>query len=104
MAFVRRTSELPIPAREARRLAQRLELFAFVVAPYLQIRGIDAPGELEAGTSGSGRLWWFGLLPSWRHEIELDDGWHAAPTRLFARLMFRHRHRRWSVLAGILRD
>jgi hypothetical protein len=35
-------------------------------------------------------------------EIETDDGWRGAPTRLFIRLMFRHRHRRWHQLARIL--
>jgi ligand-binding SRPBCC domain-containing protein len=28
-------------------------------------------------------------------EVETDDGLRGAPTRLFIRLMFRHRHRRW---------
>ena len=37
-------------------------------------------------------------------EIETDDGWRGAPTRLFIRLMFRHRHRRWHTLSRILRD
>ncbi len=35
-------------------------------------------------------------------EIETDDGLKGAPTRLFIRLMFRHRHRRWRTLANIL--
>jgi ligand-binding SRPBCC domain-containing protein len=35
-------------------------------------------------------------------EIETDDGWRGAPTRLFIRLMFRHRHRRWHRLSRIL--
>ncbi len=35
-------------------------------------------------------------------EIETDPGWRGAPTRLFIRLMFRHRHRRWRTLAEIL--
>lgn len=34
--------------------------------------------------------------------IETDDGWRGAPTRIFIRLMFRHRHRRWRTLARIL--
>jgi ligand-binding SRPBCC domain-containing protein len=36
-------------------------------------------------------------------EIETDDGLRAVPTRLFIKLMFRHRHRRWRRLAQILR-
>jgi ligand-binding SRPBCC domain-containing protein len=35
-------------------------------------------------------------------EIESDDGLRGAPTRLFIKLMFRHRHRRWRTLAKIL--
>ena len=35
-------------------------------------------------------------------EIETDAGLLGAPTRLFVRLMFRHRHRRWRQLAAIL--
>ncbi|MGV7852816.1 hypothetical protein PJM29_32110, partial [Mycobacterium kansasii] len=36
-------------------------------------------------------------------EIETDDGLRGAPTRLFIRLMFRHRHRRWHRLVERLR-
>lgn len=36
-------------------------------------------------------------------EIETEDGWRGAPVRLFVRLMFRHRHRRWHTLARMLR-
>ncbi|MGH3562067.1 MAG: hypothetical protein ACRDTN_09800 [Mycobacterium sp.] len=35
-------------------------------------------------------------------EIETDDGIKGWGTRLFIRLMFRYRHRRWRTLAGIL--
>jgi hypothetical protein len=35
-------------------------------------------------------------------EIETDDGSRGAPTRLFIKLIFRHRHRRWRTLAKIL--
>ena len=35
-------------------------------------------------------------------EIETDDGLRGAPTRLFIKLMFRYRHRRWRTLANIL--
>ena len=33
--------------------------------------------------------------------IELDDGWRGAGTKVFAKLMFGHRHRRWRTLAAI---
>ena len=144
MAIVRRSSTLPIPADLAFELAQKIELFEFVVAPFLQIRSIDTPDGIAPGATVSGRLWWLGMVPSWRHsitivelgdrqiytnehggpvrtwnhrltferldgdhcvytdEIELGDGLHDAGTRLFARAMFRHRHRRWATLASIL--
>jgi len=144
MAVVRRSSVLPIPASVAFELAQKVELFEHVVAPWLRIRGVRMPERIEAGASGSARLWWLGALPSWRHhlavvhagdgeirtnehggpvrtwnhhlrfepldasscrytdEIELEDGLRGLPTRLFARLMFRHRHRRWRALARLL--
>ncbi|NLU82131.1 hypothetical protein [Rhodococcus sp. HNM0569] len=35
-------------------------------------------------------------------EIELEDGVRGAPVRLFAEIMFRHRHRRWRTLARVL--
>jgi hypothetical protein len=35
-------------------------------------------------------------------EIETDDGLRGAPTRLFIKLIFRHRHRRWRTIAKIL--
>lgn len=38
----------------------------------------------------------------YRDEIETDDGITGFGTRLFIRVMFRHRHRRWRQLAGIL--
>jgi hypothetical protein len=35
-------------------------------------------------------------------EIETDPGLRGVGTRMFARLMFRHRHRRWRLLARLL--
>jgi ligand-binding SRPBCC domain-containing protein len=35
-------------------------------------------------------------------EIETDDGWRGVLTRTFVKLMFRHRHRRWRLLAQVL--
>ncbi|WP_320672755.1 hypothetical protein [Patulibacter defluvii] len=144
MAIVRRTSELPISAETAFALAQKPDLFRYVVAPFLRVPRLDLPARLEAGAEGSARLWWLGVVPSWRHhlrlvhigpgelrtvehggpvrrwnhhlrfeplgadrcrytdEIELEDGLRGAPTRLFARLIFRYRHRRWRALARVL--
>jgi len=144
MAIVRHSSVLPISADLGFHVAQKVELFDFVVAPFLKIRDVEMPDGIAPGSELSGRLWWFGLIPSWRHhisiisiddrristnehggpvrmwnhqltfepidghtcrytdEIELGDSLHDAGTRLFARLMFAHRHRRWATLAAIL--
>jgi ligand-binding SRPBCC domain-containing protein len=144
MSIVRQSSELPIPAETALALAQKVALFEFVVAPIIRVRGLRMPDEVVQGASGAGRLWWFGVLPSWTHHIELvritdreiytnehggpvrtwnhrltfepldesrcrytdeietDPGLHGAGTRMFARLMFRYRHRRWRMLARLL--
>jgi ligand-binding SRPBCC domain-containing protein len=137
-------TELPIPAEAAFALAQKPEVFSFVVAPILRMRRLRAPEKLEPGAEVSARLWWFGMVPAWRHhvqvvrlgdneiytnehggpvrtwnhrltfepltattcrytdEIETDPGLRGLGTRVFARLMFRHRHRRWRLLASML--
>ncbi|MFF0488033.1 SRPBCC family protein [Nocardia sp. NPDC004068] len=146
MATLTRTTVLPLPAATVADLARKPALLRYVLSPVVRFRGLEVSGRLAVGTRGSARLWWFGVLPSWRHhltvvrldpyeirteehggpvrtwnhrlifepvdaehcrytdEIEIDDGWRAAPTRLFVRLMFRHRHRRWHRLAEILGD
>jgi ligand-binding SRPBCC domain-containing protein len=120
-------------------------MMAYVLSPVLRIYHLDVPAEIEVGTQGSARFWWFGVIPAWTHhltikrldsteiythehggpvhtwnhrltfesiddhrcrytdEVETDDGLRGAPTRLFIKLMFRHRHRRWRALAEILR-
>ena len=61
---------------------------------------------------------WGGPVRTWNHrltfepisatrcrytdEIDTDSGLRGACTRLFARLIFRHRHRRWRQLAALL--
>jgi hypothetical protein len=75
---------------------------------------VDRLDRLEIHTDEHGgpvRIWRHHLtfLPLGEHrclytdEIETEDGWRGAPTRLFVRLMFRHRHRRWQLLARVLR-
>jgi len=145
MSKVTLTTELPIAASTAARLARNPELMRYVLGPVLKMYRLNVPQRIEVGTVGSARLWWFGLIPSWTHhiaveqlddteiatrehggpvrkwnhrltfaplgedrcrytdEIETEDGWRGAPTRLFVRLMFRHRHRRWHALAAIIR-
>ncbi|ORW10510.1 hypothetical protein [Mycolicibacter longobardus] len=144
MSTVALSTELPLSAQRAAALARKPALMQFVLAPALQLPGLKAPDRLEAGTRASARLWWFGVIPTWTHhleikeldelmiythehggpvhtwnhrltftpidehrcrytdEIETDDGIKGWGTRLFIRLMFAHRHRRWHTLAAIL--
>jgi hypothetical protein len=144
IALIRLSTELPIPAETAFALAQKVELFRFVVAPILRVPELEMADELIPGAEGSARLWWFGVVPTWRHhlrlvhigdgeiytnehggpvrtwnhrltfepldagrcrytdEIEVDSGIRGLGTRVFVRLMFRHRHRRWRALARVL--
>jgi ligand-binding SRPBCC domain-containing protein len=145
VSTVRISTDLPISAETAFALAQKPELFEFVVAPILRVRRMRLPDRLAPGVEGSARLWWFGVVPSWTHhlrivrvgdneiytdehggpvrtwkhrltfeplsatscrytdEIETEPGLRGLGTRVFARLMFRHRHRRWRLLARLLR-
>jgi hypothetical protein len=138
------TTELPLPVETVAGLARKPELMLFVLSPVVRFRTLRTPDVLEAGAEASGRIWWFGIIPSWTHrltivkadpfeiytnersgparmwnhrlifepidehrcrytdEIETESGWRGAPVRLFVRLMFAHRHRRWQTLAGIL--
>jgi hypothetical protein len=144
MSKVTLSTELPIPARDACLLAQRPELFEYVVAPLIQVPDLEFPAPIAPGVTGSARLWWFGIVPGWIHrltlmrldtteiytnesggpvrvwnhrltftpidanrcrytdEIEIEDGWRGLPVRLFAQLIFRHRHRRWRELTRVL--
>ncbi|WP_433600411.1 hypothetical protein ACQPXH_00620 [Nocardia sp. CA-135953] len=144
MSKVTLTTELPIGAEVACALARTPELFAYVVAPILSVPQFHIPDHVEPAAEGSARLWWFGIIPSWRHhlrlvrldareirtnewggpvrtwnhrltfepitesscrytdEIEIESGLRGAPIRIFVHLMFRHRHRRWHQLTGVL--
>lgn len=76
MSKVTLTTELPISAETAAGLARKPQMMRFVLGPYLDTRGLQVPGELEVGTEGSARLWWFGVIPSWTHHLlieKLDD-------------------------------
>ncbi len=144
MSKVTLTTELPIAAEAACKLARTPELFAYVVRPILSVPGLLVPDRVEPGMETSARLWWFGVLPTWRHhlrlihlapteiytnewggpvrtwnhrltftpltesscrytdEVEIDDGITGFGTRLFVRLMFAHRQRRWRELTRLL--
>lgn len=71
MSKVTLTTELPIGAEVACALARTPELFAYVVAPILSVPQLQIPDHIDPGAEGSARLWWFGIIPSWRHHLRL---------------------------------
>jgi hypothetical protein len=64
MTTIRLTTDLPISADAAFALAQRVELFKFVVAPILRVPRLDMPDQITPGAEGSARIWWFGVFPA----------------------------------------
>lgn len=74
MATVRVSTELPIPAETAYGLAQKPELFKYVVRGVFRVAGIpDSVDEIAPGMELSARLWFFGFLPAWRHHLRLVE-------------------------------
>lgn len=145
MATISINTELPLPAARARAMAAVPDVMLFVLAPVLAFDMDEAPPigvPVEPGFSARGRVRWFGVLPSWVHEItvrrldefeiytnehggpvqvwnhrltfeplgldrcrytdtiEIEDGARGLLTGMFVRAMFRHRHRRWRILAA----
>lgn len=43
----------------------------FVLAPFMQMPRLTVPDRFEVGAQGSARLWWFGLIPSWKHYLQI---------------------------------
>jgi hypothetical protein len=44
----------------------------YVLAPYLKTsRHLQIPDKIEPGLEAVGRLWWFGVIPAWRHHIKV---------------------------------
>jgi hypothetical protein len=96
----------------------------FVLGPFLQTPGLTVPERLEVGTlmkldaAEIETREHGGPVHKWNHrltfapigenrclytdEIETDDGLSGFVTRLFIRVMFRHRHHRWRLLTEIL--
>ena len=103
---------VPDEVKVGTRGSARLWWFGIIPAwtHHLEIRKLD---DLEIYTHEYG-----GPVRTWNHrltftplgehrcrytdEIETDDGFRGLGTRVFIRLMFRHRHRRWRTLAAIL--
>lgn len=74
MAVVRVSTDLPLAAERACELARKPALFSFVVRPVLRIGGLpsgEAAATFGPGDELSGRLWWFGVLPGWRHTLRI---------------------------------
>lgn len=82
MGTVTRTSDLPLSAVDACALARKPELFRYVVWPVLRVPGLRFPERLEPGVGGAGRLWWFGVVPSWTHHLTLV---RLEPTEILTR-------------------
>ncbi|TCJ95679.1 hypothetical protein [Nocardia alba] len=73
MSKVTLTIELPIAADVACALARTPELFAYVVAPIISVPRLRMPDRIEPGVVGEARLWWFGVIPTWRHHLRLVE-------------------------------
>lgn len=62
---------------------------AYVLSPILRIHHLDVAEPIEVGTQGSGRLWWFGVIPAWTHHLtikhlgagEIYTNEHGGPVR-----------------------
>lgn len=81
MSKVTLSTELPLPAETASALARTPEMFEYVVRPYLSTPGIVFPERIEPGAEGSARLWWFGIIPTWRHHLRLVK---LEPTEIYS--------------------
>lgn len=97
MATISVSSELPLPAHTAAALARKPAVMQFVLSPLVRTPGLVAPDRVGVGTRVTARLWFLGLLPTWRHTIEvrrLDDlelytNEHGGPVRTWNhRLIF----------------
>ncbi len=85
------TTELPISAEVAFTLAQKVETFRYVVFPLFTIPHLEVPETLAPGVEGSARLWWFGIIPGWKHHLkliavgdnEIYTNEHGGPARIW---------------------
>lgn len=78
--IVRRTTDLPLPATEAWSLAQKPALFQHVVWPVFTTGPL--PDTLELGAEASARLYFLGVIPAWRHRLQLVS---LMPTQISTR-------------------
>lgn len=95
---VRITTDLPISAAAAFELARKPALFRYVVRGILRVTGLSgAPEWIEGGEELDMRLWLFGVIPAWRHQIrvvrvtplEIQTSESGGPVRTWShRLLF----------------
>jgi len=75
---VRVSTELDTSADAAWNAVKRIDTFRYVTRGVLDYRTAqDTPAELREGMVVRGRLFFFHVLPTWRHEIRVarvDDG------------------------------
>ncbi|GAB10522.1 hypothetical protein GOARA_058_00050 [Gordonia araii NBRC 100433] len=74
MAVVTVSSELPLSAARAAAMAAVPDVMLFVLAPVLSFSMDEAPapGEpIEPGFTATGRVWWLGFIPTWKHTISV---------------------------------
>ncbi|MBF6093595.1 hypothetical protein [Nocardia cyriacigeorgica] len=91
MSTVSVSTELPISAEHAWRLAQKPEMLEYVLAPIIRMTGPGLPERLEAGVSGTARMWMLGVIPAWKHHMtvvrleptEIYTNEHGGPVRLW---------------------
>ena len=76
---VRVQTQLPIPAEKAFELAQKLATFRHVTFPILRVS--DLPDRVEEGNEVSARIYFFGLLPAWWHNLRLV---HVRPYEIYS--------------------
>lgn len=72
--IARITTELDAPPQKVWRLLKRKQTFLYVVRGMVGIPEAEGwPEESHEGMEGSGRLWFFHLVPAWEHEIRVDS-------------------------------
>lgn len=80
MTKVTLTTELPISAEAASALARKPEFLQYLLWPIVRLRGMNLPVHLEAGSQGTMRLWWFGIIPAWTHHLAVKE---IGPTDMY---------------------
>lgn len=80
MAIARISTELPLPAETAFALAQKPATFSYVVRGLFRVSGLPERADFGEGDELSGRIWWLGAIPSWRHHLRLV---HVGPNELY---------------------